>query len=826
MAVKLPTRDSLGGLPGGRSGGLARVSVPSAPRVDVSGIANLGQGIGAVGNAAFALEDHAQKQDEFEVERRFQEFVWQQERTLDDEKRKVQPGQAREFPEKHIATYQESAKAFFKDIPDHLKPKYDQRLFGAEKSIYRAAAEYARTEQRRFATNSVIDATDNIYRPRAQATPTDNLDTVTGDLDRLIDANPDLTPPEKDELKRKARRAIGQSHLDALPPEQVGALSRGRSAPVTTEGLLRRFEGFREGAYWDVNAYRVGYGSDTVTLADGSIVKVTKDTKVTREDAERDLARRAREFSGVVERQVGPETWSALPSNVKAALTSVAYNYGSLPKTVVAAIATGDIQEIANSVRSLPANRSRRAQEADIILGAPGGPSALAALTEEDWQRAEGAAHTRQTRQAAAVAETFERHIIDASMGRGALPDRASIELDPTLDEPRRNALLRQHDQAAKEIIKYQNLKARFDDPNAGPFNPYDAEDKKGVDLIFQQLGGDGHALTAVVQRTGMVPKSVTTKLRGDLASNDPGRVETALQLVRSLSARNPQIWAGVEGERELESASVTFRHRVEDLGMTAKEAALKYVESQTPEYKAKVQARIKNEDINEIVKKRLSVDDLRSAFDDSWWPGRPAVGFDPKTRQAMYSDYVEHFRELYLENGDVDLSKSLAQKQLKRVWGVSKVNGSDVVMRYAPEKAPAYQGIENVSVKIADQAIAAIKEETGQDVTRAQLRLSPIPQGRTSMAFWRGEPPPYLLSWQDKNGVVHSLNPGRAFVADMAMLRAAQTGTREAEFLEEREYRDVARQPQPQIKLYRKEPIAVQRRRESETAPQLPMGE
>jgi hypothetical protein len=41
-----------------------------------------------------------------------------------------------------------------------------------------------------------------------------------------------------------------------------------------------------------VNALRTGYGSDTVTLADGRVVPVTADTRVTREDAERDLARR------------------------------------------------------------------------------------------------------------------------------------------------------------------------------------------------------------------------------------------------------------------------------------------------------------------------------------------------------------------------------------------------------------------------------------------------------------------------------------------------------------------------------------------------------
>ena len=47
--------------------------------------------------------------------------------------------------------------------------------------------------------------------------------------------------------------------------------------------LLRQKEGLRSKPYWDVNALRAGYGSDTVTRPDGSVQRVTKDTVVTRD---------------------------------------------------------------------------------------------------------------------------------------------------------------------------------------------------------------------------------------------------------------------------------------------------------------------------------------------------------------------------------------------------------------------------------------------------------------------------------------------------------------------------------------------------------------
>jgi|TARA_R100000084_G_scaffold108987_1_gene73394 GH24 family phage-related lysozyme (muramidase) len=143
---------------------------------------------------------------------------------------------------------------------------------------------------------------------------------------------------------------------------------------IAPTDLIASFEGFREGAYWDVNAFRTGFGSDTVTRADGTIETVTEDTKVTREDARRDLARRTQEFMNAARRKVGQETWDNLPGNVTAALTSIAYNYGSIPDRLMDSIRSGDTEAIAQAVEGLGddnegINRGRRNREAAIIRG-------------------------------------------------------------------------------------------------------------------------------------------------------------------------------------------------------------------------------------------------------------------------------------------------------------------------------------------------------------------------------------------------------------------------------------------------------------------------
>lgn len=142
-----------------------------------------------------------------------------------------------------------------------------------------------------------------------------------------------------------------------------------------TLDLIRQFESFRETPYWDVNALRTGYGSDTVTMPDGTVVAVTDSTRVTREDADRDLKRRVEtEFMPRARAAIGDAAWSAMTPQQQAALTSIAYNYGELPGSVVQAAATGDPLAVAEAIRGLGShnggvNQGRRNREADFFLG-------------------------------------------------------------------------------------------------------------------------------------------------------------------------------------------------------------------------------------------------------------------------------------------------------------------------------------------------------------------------------------------------------------------------------------------------------------------------
>lgn len=177
-------------------------------------------------------------------------------------------------------------------------------------------------------------------------------------------------------------RATGA--VDIATGQEVGTLGgtsvfnengkpAGKNVAEKTKSLIRKHEGFSSKAYWDVNAYRAGYGSDTYTDASGRVHKVTKSSVVSKADAERDLVRRSGIFASAARKKVGGQAWDKLPMDTQAALTSVAYNYGSLSDSLTKTVQTGDLKKIASHVKSLGGhnkgiNRKRRNDEANLIL--------------------------------------------------------------------------------------------------------------------------------------------------------------------------------------------------------------------------------------------------------------------------------------------------------------------------------------------------------------------------------------------------------------------------------------------------------------------------
>lgn len=229
--------------------------------------------------------------------------------------------------------------------------------------------------------------------------------------------------------EQEALAAANQGLMDLAQGAVDANFARFTDSTEASAALIRQFEGFRATPYYDVNAFRVGYGSDTITLSDGTIQRVTEGMRVSVADANRDLIRRiTTEFAPTARNAVEAERFDTFTPQQQAALTSIAYNYGEIPDRIVAALRTGTNAEIADAIRGLAddnggVNRGRRFQEAALFTSAPATETAAreqereaARLAEEAERRAEAAQDFHDQTAANIEQQQFELSIADQDL--------------------------------------------------------------------------------------------------------------------------------------------------------------------------------------------------------------------------------------------------------------------------------------------------------------------------------------------------------------------------------------------------------------------------
>jgi GH24 family phage-related lysozyme (muramidase) len=113
---------------------------------------------------------------------------------------------------------------------------------------------------------------------------------------------------------------------------------------VAAREFVKAGEGFRERAYWDVTAWRIGYGSDTITKLNGTVKTVIETTVTTREEAELDLDRRLiNEFKPEAVRKLASQgiNYDTMSTATKVVFIDLAYNYGTVFDDLSGAYARG-----------------------------------------------------------------------------------------------------------------------------------------------------------------------------------------------------------------------------------------------------------------------------------------------------------------------------------------------------------------------------------------------------------------------------------------------------------------------------------------------------
>ena len=196
----------------------------------------------------------------------------------------------------------------------------------------------------------------------------------------------------RDDNTSDIRSGLGSVTDGKDPYSPIGTGMTSAAANSATVAALKGYEGFRNKAYDDRKkgsndpVYRAGFGSDTYTdPKTGEYYTVGENTVVTLEQAEADLARRVEDdFIPAVVDAVGMSGWANMDAGTRAALTSIAYNYGqnafkpaytsehASMKRLVEAMKTGNKEKIATAIEGLTSNPDRRRREAAMVRSGEG----------------------------------------------------------------------------------------------------------------------------------------------------------------------------------------------------------------------------------------------------------------------------------------------------------------------------------------------------------------------------------------------------------------------------------------------------------------------
>lgn len=328
--------------------------------------------------------------------------------------------------------------------------------------------------------------------------------------------------------------------------------------------------------------------------------------------------------------------------------------------------------------------------------------------------------------------------------------------------------------------------------------NPYDKDQQAAVDAGFsnrltwaaknnEDISPFAIALR-IWEKTGVLPTQGGVMIRGAMIGTDPNQVAAAASVATNMLQANPNAFAGVDGGEDIGKAAATYKYYVDELGMSAQDAANRISTANSPEFKAKVEADkparekfIKKLNETGNIETRLNNQfDIRTGVTGRvgrFFGGGEAPGkFVSKSQLAEANQtFVElattHWDQYHDEGAAVDY----ATRQMSRFYGVE--NGR--LLKYPATKA--YPEINGSREYIFDQAKEAvdgyIKSLGGNvEIPKENIWLQPTGSGSSAAAFRAGKPVPYELHYvtESKNGQkIYHVVPGQVFVADINKARA-----------------------------------------------------
>jgi hypothetical protein len=727
------------------------------------GVIQFGKGIQNLGEAGLAYAKHQEATDDYDTELKFRQFQFDQERDLDDQMQSVAPDKAVTFGDDWRSGYQQRAGQFLEGVPQSLRGKYQVKVQESERQLYRPAAVFARTEQKRQSVAKLDDLIDGYVAKSG------NIDRGREEFGTMVDQNPWLSPVEKEEVRRKGLRRLEDLHVKGLVERasdpknpdfrslrtldrDLGAGPSPQSQIDTQANPEARAQPFSRATAEAVRqpAQPISFRLETgQTDPMKGIVNISHDSNGSRSygnfglNSQGSAQEFVRDYGAALGLSGEPGTaefdrsWKEVARADPEGLHQAEMDwYGKtvLPRVTVDLVHAGVSDPVATDPRVQAYFADRLVQYGPASIGnhetrvasafaAAGGDveKFLRGMTEADRNNLRtdfrSALRSGVYSQKGHDTRTYGRlNLAMAGEGGAVLPGKSESYAGPYKNLTGEDRLQLQHlvrtklAEAEKTAVEQERARAIWS--GAMPVDPDAKLDREiidkavgATDLSGRLTAADPHAageLTLLVKNTGYVPEAATSALRATSVNGTPEQRQFALETASNLMREKPGALEGSEKSRALRDDAQLYEVLTMDAGVDAPEALQRIAELRTPEF-AKRKEALKKELAEGGVTSpiaQLQPSDISGAY-DTFWTSEPELGGSQRQSALLFNTYRDLVKDHYVRTGDIDVAKSMAIKDLKRTYDVSSITGNRRLMRYPPEKF--YQPIEPAPGKTPD---------------------------------------------------------------------------------------------------------------------------
>lgn len=766
------------------------------------------QGLGAeVSQAAsFFMAEQKQRQD-FETSTRYIEQQSVNATLLEESARSAEGTTAKDFTKSYMAEVRKRNESFLATVPEGDRPRWKAKLAAAEAQLSQQALTTEFQTYDKFQTAKLIEAQDGFLKGIDQ-TP-DALQTYVQNGEALIEQT-NWSDGVKAQKKREWRDNATRAYALARIRQDPKAAARSLGAPGYNVGPANERQSYamkKIMAAGYTKEQAAGLVGNMIQESGGSLKTTARNPGDGRDGSDSigilqwnaDRAQRLKAYAAskgtswddydtqlefilvelnTTEKAAGDKLRAARTVEEAAGAAATAY------------IRPQGSQSGATASHGWKNRRDNALRLAGVDVGQVEVDPNLAGLSYKDTLVLRDAAvqqDQQQTReqtaqQTAAYNEwknQFFTDIFDGKVGAdGIAAARQSGQLVDIDDISRANTLLTQREKDTADYTMFSNKIAA----SGATWNPFDKADTDAVEAGVKQLGGTPQAAFDVWSKTGILAPSGAVALRGGLISTDQERVLASATLAGNMLASNPNAFAGVTGQADLEKAGSIFNHMVNERGLTPEEAAQRIAQENDPQYRAKI--KVTDQAVADFQKDLFKSDQtaaILDAFDPGYLSSEPGMPVLPAQRQALLSDFVEAAADAYRMTGDPEAAKAVATTAIKKQWGVSR----GALVKFPPEKAYPSSGSEDdPHGYVYAQAAQDVFTATGKAVASDDVFLAPLPGGQTAESFRQGKLPPYQLVYRHTDPAsgqtVFDVLPGKkGFVPDVKKAQDAVSSDR-----------------------------------------------